>query len=375
MPFNFEAIHPEEVLRDFLQSVRKEGSTVRVITALDPISAGAAGLIARLLKSLEIDFELSSAVKHAAQISEERVIGINIPAKECSNCIIFEEGSNDSFFKAGSNSILKYTVLQKGLQDLVSEFDIVPKKVKTLLAATLITKHIPRLRKVEVKGSELNYLRELCEEGILKEISAPPIIGWGILPNDEAVKLSIDALIPAFFMKNDVKAVDLNEVSKALGIPKDKLLRKAFKIEANLGIDDLYMAGYTTLYLMDTLGPEGLSSSFINTRFWRWGVYWVGLHRNLLREVIDSITSGSVEVVNKYLIVKADPSKTSATLIKKVLEGVFKDLNYGGVVLEWGRNYYVPQELITELRISLKKGFEQDLWRGYVRAKNIGISE
>ncbi len=375
MPFNFEVIQPEEVLRNFLQSVRKEGTIVRVVTQPDPISASVAGLMARLLKSLEIDFELTSSIKEVTQISEERIIGINIPPKGCSGCIIIEEGRSDAFFKAGTNRVLRYSLLQKGVHDLVSEFDIVPKKIKALLAATLTTKYVPRLRSEGIRGHELTYLRELGQEGILKEMSAPPIIGWGILPNDEAVKLSIDALIPEFFMKNDLKGIGLDDVSKALGIPKDKLLRKNFKIEVDLGIDDLFLAGYTALYLLDTLGAEGLSSSFINTRFWRWGVYWVGLHRKLIKELMNSVISGEAEVRNNYFVVRADPSRTSATLIEKVLVGVFKDFSQKGVVLKWGGNYYLPQEKILRSGNKLMKGLKQELWRGYVKVKEIPASE
>ena len=374
MPFNFEAIQPEEVLRNFLQSVRREGSIVRVVASPDPVSAGIAGLMARLLKSLEIDFELSSSIKEITQISEERVLGINIPPRGCNGCIIIEEGDSDAFFKAGTNRILRYALLQKGAHDLVSEFDIVPKNIKALLAATLTTKHIPRLRSEEFLKPELTYLRELTQEGILKEMNVPPVMGWGILPIDEAVKLSIDALIPEFFMREDLKGIGLDDISKALGIPKDKLLRKSFKIEVDLGIDDLFMAAYTALYLMDTLGPEGLSSSFINTRFWRWGVYWVGLHRKLIKEILNSIISEEAEVKGKYLIVKADPSRTSATLIEKVLRGVFKDFSQKGVVLEWKGNYYLPLKTSSELDSKSLKELKHKLWRGYVKVSDIPVS-
>jgi len=374
VPFNFESIRPDEVFREFLQAVRREGSLVRVITAPDPVSAGVAGLIARLLKSIELDFELSTSIKALPKIGDERVIGINIPVKGCAECILIEEGSSNSFFKAGSNKILRYALIQKGVHDLVSEFGIVTKRVKSLLAATLITKYIPRLRRGEVKGLELDYLRELCREGVLKEVKTPPIIGWGILPDTEAVKLSIDALIPEFFMSSDLRSISLDDISRGLGIPKGELMWRNFRIETDLGIDEIYLAGYTALYLMDTLGFEGLSSSYINTRFWRWGVYWVGLHRKLLKSLIGSIRSGDAEVTNQYLVVKADPSKTSATLIQKVLEGVFKDLKYKGVVLEWGGNYYIPQGLIRSERINVGEGLKSGLWRGYLRTKDLGMS-
>ncbi len=90
---------------------------------------------------------------------------------------------------------------------------------------------------------------------------------------------------------------------------------------------------------------------------------------------MNSVISGEAEVRNNYFVVRADPSRTSATLIEKVLVGVFKDFSQKVVVLKWGGNYYLPQEKILRSGNKLMKGLKQELWRGYVKVKEIPASE
>jgi hypothetical protein len=77
----FEGVNAEETLRRILQWGREEKGLVRIISAGDPESAVAAGLIARLFKSSEIEFEILKYIPNIsnAKVTDSKVIGVNIP--------------------------------------------------------------------------------------------------------------------------------------------------------------------------------------------------------------------------------------------------------------------------------------------------------
>ena len=369
MPLNVRSLPAEDVFRNFLQEVKEKHERIRIITAPDPQSSSVAGLISRLLKTSEIEFELVSELNAPQYLAETRIIGINIPSKSCNNCLIFESGGSNLTFKVGNNYLFRYIVLTKGIIELISEFDIVPKEVKAILAATSLVNHLPRLKKGKLSEEESLFLRSLVDEGVLSLVKGPPIINWGVSPVAEAVRFSIDVLLPSKFMNKEVGKIDANSISAELGIPKESLVTNNYIIKPEIGIKDLYMASYVSLYFSDTIGPEGLASSLINTGFWSWGCYRLTQMYPLIKSILESMENNRVEKKNGYLLIKGDPSRVSASVISKVIEGISNKAKLRAS-LEWRGKYYIPISFLSrsERQFYLSKG---ELWRGYFRISDL----
>ncbi len=348
MPLTFEGVNPEEVFRRLLSEAKTEDSLVQVITSHDPESAAVAGLIARILKSSDIDFEiLSDAYEH--QISDAKVIGVNVSPSSCEGCVILQSASSNSAVRMRFNYLLRYSPLVAGVLELASEFDIVPKDVKILLAVASLWGHTPRIIRGKLNSREESFMKSLMEDGIIEFVEGPPIIGWAYLPKEKAVKYSIDALIPSRFMNDELKQVAADDVIRELGLGEEDAKTRSFIVKTEWVTKDLFLANYVLQWLMDTAGFGSVCASVINKRYMMWGLYGL-IHsyekiKDIVNDVLQFKDQGKEPI--KQVVARADPTKVSATVLTKIFEGL-RVLDLGGrVVIEWGGKYFVPLSILS----------------------------
>ncbi len=365
MSLRFEGVNAEETLRRVLQWGKEEKGLVRIISAGDPESAVTAGLIARLFKSSEIEFEILNYLPGISgiKVTDSKVIGVNIPTNECQECIIFQSAGSTSAVRIKFNYLIRLACLPAGILDLVSEFDIVPAEVKGMLVASMLALHTPRLLGRELSSAEKEFIKQLSNEGVLSVVKAPPIINWLNLPKEEAVRLSIDALLPNMFMSG-VDAVDEESISKELGLTPDKLLNDNYYLKTG-GVNlDLYLLSYVSYWLSDMVGSEGLASAVITPKFWDWGMYGLTRTYKSLKGILDAVSSQGLEKKGGYFIVKANPREISLSVLAKVFTGLHL-IDEGSILIgEWGRNYYVPIALMSKDHV--KKFNEFSICGGYL---------
>lgn len=348
MPLTFEGVNPEEVLRRLLSEAKTEGSLVQIITSHDPESAAVAGLVARMLKSSDIDFEIiPDAYEH--QISEARVIGVNVSPSSCEGCVILQSASSNSAVRMRFNYLLRYSPLVAGALELVSEFDIVPKDVKALLAAASLWSHTPRIIRGKLNQREESFMKSLMEEGIIEFVEGPPIIGWAYLPKDKAVKYSIDALIPSRFMSDELEQVTAGDIIRELGLGEEDAKTKSFIVKTEWVTKDLFLANYVLQWIMDTTGFGGVCASVINKRYMMWGLYGLVASykriKDIVNDTLQSRDQGGKEL--RQVVVRADPAKVSATVLTKIFEGLGVLGSGGRVIIEWGGKYFVPLSVLS----------------------------
>jgi hypothetical protein len=223
----------------------------------------------------------------------------------------------------------------------VSEFDIVPAEVKGMLVASMLALHTPRILGRELNSAEKEFIKQLSAEGVLSVVKAPPIINWLNLPKEEAVRLSIDVLLPKMFMA-EVDTVDEESISKELGLAPDKLLNDNYYLKTGGMNLDLYLLSYVAYWLSDMLGSEGLASAVITPRFWDWGLYGLTRAYRSMKDVLNLVFSQGLEKKGNYAIVKANPKEISLSVLTKIFVGLRLIDERTILTSEWGGNYYVP---------------------------------
>ncbi len=359
MPFTFDGVNAEEVLRRTLSEAIRSGRVIRLITAHEPEAAAASGLIAKVLRAEDIEFELMTDLREVI-IDDAQVICVGLPPNQCKGCITINQSQTASFTRVGFNYVFKYRSLSKGVLDLISEFELVTKDYKLTLAAAMLTKYTPRLYSGGVRGGDAELIKQLSSEDIIEIKQSLPIIGWEVTNPEKAVAESIDVLIPSRFLR-PTKKVTVEELANEVGLSPQEFKDNAYIVKKGYWISrDLHQASYIIDWLTDTKGAEAVTASMINQAYLRWGA--IGMMSSLkeLRHIIDNIRSYEVIKVGnaRYLVLDdVDPHRFSATLASKSLRSAGV-LDVANVLIKFEGSYYIPASgLNHELRVRiLEKG-------------------
>ncbi|GEM_PF-2106374 len=357
MPFTFEGVNVEEVFRRTVSKAKTDKRAVRIVMAHDPEAAVTAGLIAKVLRASDLEFEFLTDLFKPV-LDDAQVIGINMPANIFEGSILFQSSTSTVFTRVGFNYVFKYASLALGVLDLVSEFELITTDFKLTLAAAVLAKHTPRLEGGGLNSKERELMNRLKDEGLIDVVEAPPIMGWSSVGPERAVKTSIDVLVPSLFLKKEAKEIKPENIASELGIKPEEFKDKEYIVKTQWIAKDLMFAAYALDWMCDVAGSESIALSMLNQSYIRWGA--VGLLSSFpdLRKIIGRLPEYRRTRLGSrtYVIVDdVNPRRFSVVVAWKALRSskLIRDPNEV-LVLEHGNEYYVSARTIPQVaRIKL----------------------
>lgn len=357
MPFTFEGVNVEEVFRRTVSKAKTDKRAVRIVMAHDPEAAVTAGLIAKVLRASDLEFEFLTDLFKPV-LDDAQVIGINMPANIFEGSILFQSSTSTVFTRVGFNYVFKYASLALGVLDLVSEFELITTDFKLTLAAAVLAKHTPRLEGGGLNSKERELMNRLKDEGLIDVVEAPPIMGWSSVGPERAVKTSIDVLVPSLFLKKEAKEIKPENIASELGIKPEEFKDKEYIVKTQWIAKDLMFAAYALDWMCDVAGSESIALSMLNQSYIRWGA--VGLLSSFpdLRKIIGRLPEYRRTRLGSrtYVIVDdVNPRRFSVVVAWKALRSskLIRDPNEA-LVLEHGNEYYVSARTIPQVaRIKL----------------------
>ena len=351
MPFTFEGVNVEEVFRRAVSKAKTEKRVVKITMAHDPEAAVAAGLIAKVLRASDLEFEFLTDLFKLV-LDDAQTIGVNMPANIFEGSILFQSSTSTVFTRVGFNYVFKYASLALGVLDLVSEFELITKDFKLTLAAAVLAKHTPRLEKGELNSKEEELMRRLKEEGLIEVVEAPPIIGWSSVGPEKAVRTSIDVLIPSLFLKEALKEVKPENIASELGIKPEEFKDREYVVKTQWVAKDLMLVAYTLDWMSDVAGSESIALSMLNQSYVRWGTAGLLSSFPNLRKLISRLSEyRKMKFGNRTYVIVDDvnPRRFSAVVAWKALRSskLIKDPTEV-LVLEHGNEYYVSARTVPQ---------------------------
>ncbi|MCD6324296.1 MAG: hypothetical protein J7L55_04220, partial [Desulfurococcales archaeon] len=241
------------------------------------------------------------------------------------------------------------------------EFNITPPEVKGKVFSSMLTEHLPRALKGGLKDDEKEFAASLVKEGVLVKVDTPPIINWLNLPRQDAVRLSIDVLLPKYFL-GEVEEIREDELTEELRNYVGGGGGDAYYVKEQGFSSDAYLNAYVALTITDMWGPEGLAGSIISTKAWGWFTEFLVSTYPVIKEVVARALTEGLDEVGGFKVVKADPRRVSGSVLRSVLQGL-RVLGGEKLVLEDAGKYYLPiatvgvEELSTAEHEGVVKGY------------------
>ncbi len=288
MPFTFEGVNVEEVFRRTVSKARTDKRVVRIVMAHEPEAAVTAGLLAKVLRASDVEFEFVTDLFKPV-LDDAQVIGVNMPVSLFEGSVLFQSSTSTVFTRVGFNYVFKYASLALGVLDLVSEFELITKDFKLTLAAAVLAEHTPRLEKGRLNSKEEELMSRLKDDGLIDVVEGPPIMGWNSVGPRKAIRTSIDVLVPSTFLKNEPRDVRPEEIASELGIKPEEFKDREYVVKTQWVAKDLMLAAYALDWMSDVTGAESAALSMLNQSYIRWGVAGLFLSLPDLRKVINNL--------------------------------------------------------------------------------------
>ncbi len=340
-----EGLTSSEAIRRFIDEVKESRKLIRIITSYDLESLTASAMLGKMLKYLDIPFEILPDYEKAPLSSDVKVLGVNILASECDECLILQTSATEAVSKVKYNLVLRYTSLLPGVLDLVSEFGPVSKETKVLALSSLLSKYLPRVKAPTLNERERSFLEILKEDGVVEVFKDFTLIGASYLPPQMALSYSLDIFVPSKYLSENIES-SLSKISKDFNIPPDKLRSEVYLTKFDFFTRDVYMITYMLIWLADVKGFHKLLTSLFNNTLLRYEYMDFLNSIKYLREVVDSIVDSrgqNVKTVKNIAVVSAEPTKVSSNILHKVLLSL-NLINQGKNFLAFEnlKKYYIP---------------------------------
>lgn len=318
-----------------------------IVSSFDVESITAGGMLFKAINSMELEVEfLPDYVSSGVEIGT-KVVGVNIPHTSCDECLVFQTSNTNQASHLKHNYVIRYTSILPGIMNLLSEFVPISKETKILAASAICSKYIPRLKELRPSEDEREFLNRLGSEGLLESVDAP-LVPYST-PTAYATSIGLDPYVPSAVAKESVSET-LATVAATYKIPQDRLKLRTHLIKFNWFARDLTTLAYFVTWLLDVKGYEGYISSMISSGHLR--KYYLEFMKNIkyMKSCLEPVLSGGVEAARlKYLAIKGDPTRISASLVGKVLWGFnILDPFKTPVVIEHNGKHYIPLNYLSQ---------------------------
>ncbi len=327
-----------------LSELVQEGERLVVVGDVSAEPLVSSGVILRALRTLGIDFEfyLSTDPVDFGRM-KERVVGVEAHIQNCATCLELA----DLKPRRASRHVF-HVVL-----DLLREEVAISKEEHVLLLSSALTRYTPRPLAGAPEQEVQELVKSMVASGIVKEVVAPRLIGWGSMPPEEVVQRSVDACVLRYFGRPAARVTE-SDVARELGVGSLKELEdRTYVPSYDAGVLDLYEAAYVIEYAIDVEGPEYAVSMPLNYSYFLWAVRAFRESAERLRECVDSVLERRFEREGPFYILECDP-EASGTVVTKILRSL-KLIEEGSlVVYRAAGKYYTPlQPLARSQRVRL----------------------
>ena len=345
MPLDFRGSNASDVFREFIEDTKETENYVRVIIDYSIESAVLGGLLCKALREFEIGFELINNL-FEIPLDATRQLLINTKAGKGGSSLALMSSSINTVRKTSLGYIIESPVLEEKLLDVISEYVIVPREIKYMLASSILARHTPRILRGELSQNEEEFINKLEDENLIRKVRGPMIIGWGHLQLEEAVKYSVDLLIPRYFMRETSGEVSDDTIARELGVSKERIVGTNYVIKQDWCIKDLYYLAYTMMCIVDEEGIEGLVATVLNPSTMVWHALKMYEYLGKLRAAIDEYLAGNWESKGKFKVMHLK-NPPPLSMLTRVLQGIGRMGQDEVVVNEAGGKVSVPLQVLT----------------------------
>lgn len=323
--------------RSLSELVRK-GEYLVVVGDVTAESLISSGVLLRTLRTLGMDFEFYLAIDPVdfGQLTN-RVIGVEAYIRNCLNCVELAE------LKVRKESPHVFRVVLEMIRDLIT----LTREEYVLLLSSALTRYTPRSLVGSLNSELIEFVNELISNGVIKEVVAPRLIGWGVLPLEEIVSYSVDICVLRFFGKQSADKITEVDVARELKVESLRALEDRTYIPTfDAGILDVYEAAYIIEYLIDVEGPEYAVFAPLNYSYFLWAVRSFRSSIKDIRKCLDMFLEKSFERRGQFYILECGV-ESSGTVVTKILKGLRLIEENSVVVFKISDSYYVPLQLLT----------------------------
>ncbi len=327
-----------------LSELVREGELLVVVGDVGAESLISSGIILRALRTLGVDFEFYLSIDPVdfGQL-KGRVVGVDAHLENCATCLELAEPRP----RKPSQHVFRAVL------DLLRE-DVSPSKEEyVLLLSSALAKYTPRSLRGALSEEVKELARDMVSSGIVREVVAPRLIGWGSMPLEEVVRYSVDACLLRYFGRPTARVAE-SEVARELGVESLKELEdRTYVPNYDAGVLDLYEAAYVIEHAVDVEGPEYAASMPLNYGYFLWAVRRFRESVVHLRECVDAFLEKRSVREGPFYVLECDP-KASGTVLTKVLRGLRLIEENSVVVYRVAGKYYAPlQSLSRAQRVGL----------------------
>ncbi|MCD6340458.1 MAG: hypothetical protein J7L51_00715, partial [Desulfurococcales archaeon] len=160
MPLDFRGSSASDVFREFIEDTKESENYVRIIIDYSIESAVIGGLICKALRDFEIGFELINDLLEIP-LDATRQFLINTKVGKGGSALALMSSSINTVRKTSLGYVIESPVLEEKLLDMISEYVIVPREVKYMLASSILARHTPRILRGELSQSEEEFINKL----------------------------------------------------------------------------------------------------------------------------------------------------------------------------------------------------------------------
>lgn len=320
-----------------LSDIVRKGELLVVVGDVSAEALISSGVILRALRTLGVDFEFYLAID-PVDFSQfgNKVIGIEAHIQNCVNCLELSD-----FKPRRASQHVFHVVL-----DLVRELITLTREEYTLLLSSALAKYTPRPSSGGLGQEVQELISVMASSGILKEMIAPRLIGWSLLPLEEVVRYSVDACVLKYFGR-PISKVTESDVAKELRVESLKTLEdKTYIPNYDAGIVDFYEAAYIIEHTIDVEGPEYAVFMPLNYDYFLWATRAFRGSVGRLRECVDSVLERRFEREGPFYILECD-LEASGTVVTKMLRGLKLIEDNSIAVYRAADKFYVPLQLLT----------------------------
>ncbi len=320
MPLDVIRVDVGKALDELLEYYRASKKPVSIAVSYDLRSAVSAGILVKVLRDLRMDFSIHTLPEVTLR-EREKIISFGTQLSDCNSCMFFLEGSSEVAYASGSNYIIKYPVLPIGTAKLLEEYTLVSKELKYLIASAIYSSYTPRLLSREMRKEDAEFLASMREEGLITMRKTLKVIGWDYMSPADAVRYSIDALIPKYFQEEVEGGVSEDEVIRELGDSKEEAEGIAYIINEPWFYRDITEGSYALEFLADLQGLEAVISSVATPSLILWATLEFRESLRKLKEALKTARGGGITPAGKFKSVELDEFYPP-TVLTKVLRGL-----------------------------------------------------
>jgi len=346
LPLNFGSNNALDLFRDFLENVKETENYVRVVIDYSVESAIAGGLLCKALKELDIMFELINNLMEIP-IDETRQFLINTKVSSGGSALALAATSTSVVRKTSTGYVIGAPVLEEVLLNIISDYVIIPKEVKYLLASSVLARHTPRLVKRKLSASEEKFLGKLEDDDLIKKVIGPMIMGWNYLKPEVAVKYSVDLLVPKYFMRDLANEISDEVIANELGLPREQITGNNYIIRQEWYVKDLYYLAYLLMCIVDENGVEVLAATVLNPGAMVWYALKMYEYLRRLRTALDEFLAGDWESRGKYRVMHME-DPPPLTMLTKVLQNLGKLGRDEVIANELAGKVHVPIQMLSQ---------------------------